>query len=157
MALHLTCCILKVKEAYSKAQSLKMIKRDTRWTIVFEDFDYGSFTKNSPEQTNFLEMRHGDNCCIIKNEQGKLPTSSLKTWLLLGFLLILPYIWQLNIRVPGSVTTFYYPQKLFPTGSSCNCKPMPNIPHTIIKNGAHMLAKGLADMKGAGNLPLLGK
>ena len=34
---------------------------------------------------------------------------------------------------------------------------MPNIPHTIVKNGAHMLAKGLADMKAAGNLPLLGK
>ena len=65
------CCILKVKEAYSKAQSLKMIKRDTRWTLVFEDFDYGSFSKNSlSDQTNFLEMRQGDNCCIIKNEQG---------------------------------------------------------------------------------------
>ena len=44
-----------------------------------------------------------------------------------------------------------------PTGTNCNCKPMPNIPHTIVKNGAHMLAKGLANMKGSGNLPLLGK
>ena len=64
--------ILKVKEAYNKAKSMKMIKRDTRWTMVFEDFEYGGFSKNSlAEQTNFLEMRHGDNCCIIKNEQGE--------------------------------------------------------------------------------------
>ena len=32
---------------------------------------------------------------------------------------------------------------------------MPDIPHTIVKTGAHLLAKGLADMKKAGNLPLL--
>ena len=65
-----------MKEAYSKAQSMKMIKRDTRWTLVFEDFDYGSFSKNSlKEQTNFMEMRHGDNCCIIKNEQGNCQLS----------------------------------------------------------------------------------
>ena len=32
---------------------------------------------------------------------------------------------------------------------------MPDIPHTIVKNGAHMLAKGLAIMKKSGKLPLL--
>ena len=65
-------CFLKVKEAYNKAKSMKMIKRDTRWTMVFEDFDYGGFSKNSlAEQIKFLDMRHKDNCCIIKNQQGE--------------------------------------------------------------------------------------
>ena len=65
-------CFLKVKEAYNKAKSMKMIKRDTRWTLVFEDFEYSGFAKNAlSEQTNFLEMRHPDNCCIIKNQQGE--------------------------------------------------------------------------------------
>ena len=41
---------------------------------IDQDFDYAGFTPNtaaSPaEQTNQIQMRHKDNCCIIKNEQG---------------------------------------------------------------------------------------
>jgi hypothetical protein len=60
-----------IKDAYDKAKEMSMIKRDTRWTLVFDDFNYGSFPKSSlTEQTNFLEMRAKDNCCIIKNEAG---------------------------------------------------------------------------------------
>lgn len=62
----------KVKEAYEKARTMDMLKRDIRWTLVFEDMKSGDF-KNSllDDQTNFVEMTDGDNCCIIMNKKGR--------------------------------------------------------------------------------------
>ncbi len=60
-----------IKQAYDKAKSMDMIKRDTRWTLVFEDFNFASFPKSSlSDQTNFLEMKNSDDCCIILNQQS---------------------------------------------------------------------------------------
>jgi hypothetical protein len=54
--------------AYSKAKEMGMIKRDTRWTLVFTDLNSDTFNIGDLEdQTNFLEMKDAENCCIIKN------------------------------------------------------------------------------------------
>ena len=40
-----------------------MIKRDTKWTLVFEDYDYGQFdTRGLTQSTNFL-VPTGMSCC----------------------------------------------------------------------------------------------
>ena len=61
-----------VKAAYDKARSMQMLKRDIRWTLVFEDMKSETF-KNSEldDQTNFVEMLDQENCCIIMNKPGE--------------------------------------------------------------------------------------
>lgn len=60
-----------IKNAYQKAKNMQMLKRDTRWTLVFEDFESSSFSDSMLEdQTNFLAMTDDSNCCIIKNRVG---------------------------------------------------------------------------------------
>ena len=55
---------------------MQMLKRDTRWTLVFEDLKSSSFNINDLEdQTNFLEMKSSDNCCIIMNKKGQSKSS----------------------------------------------------------------------------------
>ncbi len=65
-----------IKRAYAKAKEMQMLKRDTRWTLVFEDLKSSSFNINDLEdQTNFLEMKSSDNCCIIMNKKGQSKSS----------------------------------------------------------------------------------
>lgn len=62
---------LKVKEAYTKALGMDMLKRDTRWTLVFQDFKHNDFSLDTVmNQTNFLQMEDPENCCIIMNKIG---------------------------------------------------------------------------------------
>ena len=47
----------------------------TTWTFVFEDFNSNAFPKGycvqqAISKVNYLAMSGGDNCCIIKNEEG---------------------------------------------------------------------------------------
>ena len=35
----------------------------------------------------------------------------------------------------------------------CKCKPMPNFAETMLKNAAHLLARGLGEMRKGGSLP----
>ena len=62
-----------LKTAYTKAKTMQMLKRDTKWTLVFEDLQSGMFGADELEdQTNFVEMKQTDvNCCIIKNKKGQ--------------------------------------------------------------------------------------
>ena len=59
----------KVTEAYRKAQSMNMIRENTRWTLVFQDFENAPF--EMMDGTIFLKMRNEEDCCIIKNQQGE--------------------------------------------------------------------------------------
>ena len=38
-------------------------------------------------------------------------------------------------------------------GSMCKCKPMINMAETMLKNEAHLLARGLGEMRKSGDLP----
>ena len=62
-----------LKTAYTKAKTMQMLKRDTRWTLVFEDLKSAEFSMSELEdQTNFVEMKPTDvNCCIIRNMKGQ--------------------------------------------------------------------------------------
>ena len=47
----------------------------TTWTFIFEDFNSNAFPKGycvqqAISKVNYLAMSGGDNCCIIKNEEG---------------------------------------------------------------------------------------
>ena len=58
--------------AYDMAKKMQMLKRDTRWTLVFEDFASSSFNNDMLEdQTNFVHMTGDANCCIIQNKKGQ--------------------------------------------------------------------------------------
>lgn len=61
-----------MKAAYNKAKSEGMLKRDTRWTLVFEDMKSREFTNDGLEdQTHFVEMIDQDNCCKILNKKSQ--------------------------------------------------------------------------------------
>ena len=56
--------------AYEKARTLDMLKRDTKWTLVFEDFKSSSFDVTKlTENTNFLQL-NDRSCCAIKNQMN---------------------------------------------------------------------------------------
>ena len=56
----------------NKDVELQMLKRDTRWTLVFEDFKSSTFDNAMLEdQTNFVHMTGDANCCIIQNKKGQ--------------------------------------------------------------------------------------
>ena len=56
-----------IKEVYLKANKSELLKRDTRWTLVFEDFESSTFDLNQlADQTNVLQMTDGS-CCKILN------------------------------------------------------------------------------------------
>ena len=60
-----------IKNVYSKAKKHQLLKRDTRWTLVFEDFNSDTFDLNELEdQTNVLRMTD-DSCCKLLNEGKK--------------------------------------------------------------------------------------
>jgi hypothetical protein len=61
--------------AYERARILDMLKRDTKWTLVFEDFKSGTFdvTKLN-ENTNFLQL-NDRSCCAIKNLMNGKPVN----------------------------------------------------------------------------------
>ena len=55
-----------IKEVYTKANQSDLLKRDTRWTLVFEDFKSDSFDlKKLADQTNILQMTDGSCCKIL--------------------------------------------------------------------------------------------
>ena len=55
-----------IKEVYTKANQSELLKRDTRWTLVFEDFKSESFDlKQLADQTNILQMTDGSCCKIL--------------------------------------------------------------------------------------------
>ena len=55
-----------IKEVYTKANQSELLKRDTRWTLVFEDFKSESFDlKRLADQTNILQMTEGSCCKIL--------------------------------------------------------------------------------------------
>ena len=57
-----------IKNVYSKAKKHQLLKRDTRWTLVFEDFNSDTFDLNELEdQTNVLRMTD-DSCCKLLNK-----------------------------------------------------------------------------------------
>ncbi len=104
-----------------------MLKRDTRWTLVFEDLKSSSFNINDLEdQTNFLEMKSSDNCCIIMNKKGQ----------------------------SKYCRTCHWGQKhLFSLVANCNCDSMTSVSNEIVKNAGEILALALAQMKTDGTLP----
>ena len=60
-----------IENVYSKAKKHQLLKRDTRWTLVFEDFNSDTFDLNELEdQTNVLRMTD-DSCCKLLNEGKK--------------------------------------------------------------------------------------
>ena len=60
-----------VKKAYEMAKTNDMLKRDTRWTLVFQDMKSGTFTSDGlDDQTNFLEMLDESNCCTLMDKAG---------------------------------------------------------------------------------------
>ena len=55
-----------IKDVYTKANQSELLKRDTRWTLVFEDFKSESFDlKQLADQTNILQMMEGSCCKIL--------------------------------------------------------------------------------------------
>ena len=55
-----------IKDVYTKANQSELLKRDTRWTLVFEDFKSESFDlKRLADQTNILQMTEGSCCKIL--------------------------------------------------------------------------------------------
>ena len=55
-----------IKEVYTKANQSELLKRDTRWTLVFEDFKSESFDlKQLADQTTILQMMEGSCCKIL--------------------------------------------------------------------------------------------
>ena len=57
-----------IKNVYAKAKKHQLLKRDTRWTLVFEDFNGDTFDLNELEdQTNVLRMTD-DSCCKLLNK-----------------------------------------------------------------------------------------
>ena len=55
-----------IKDVYTKANESELLKRDTRWTLVFEDFKSESFDlKQLADQTNILQMTDGSCCKIL--------------------------------------------------------------------------------------------
>ena len=60
-----------IQDVYTQANKSELLKRDTRWTLVFEDFNSGTFDLNELEdQTNILRMTD-DSCCKLLNEGKK--------------------------------------------------------------------------------------
>jgi hypothetical protein len=58
---------LVLSRAYQRAQSLEMVKRDSKWTLVFEDFQSTKFeVANLTESSNLLAMNERS-CCNLKN------------------------------------------------------------------------------------------
>ena len=46
-----------IQDIYSKAKSRNLVKRDARWTFVFQDWNDGNFPKNSlSAQVTFMTM-----------------------------------------------------------------------------------------------------
>ncbi len=57
-----------IKSTYQRAKEMDMVKRDTKWSLVFTDFQGNTFSKNSLiDQTNILKMTDSS-CCIILNQ-----------------------------------------------------------------------------------------
>ena len=56
-----------IQEVYTQANKSELLKRDTRWTLVFEDFKTDGFDINQlADQTNILQMTDRS-CCKILN------------------------------------------------------------------------------------------
>ena len=58
---------------YQNAKNMDLIKRDSKWTLVFEDFQSEKFLKSSlMDLSNRIEMS-SQSCCIIQDiSSGKL-------------------------------------------------------------------------------------
>ena len=57
---------------YDKAKAKGMIKRDTKWTLVFEDYDYNQFDNAELSQnTNFLTPTERSCCGYLDKADGK--------------------------------------------------------------------------------------
>ena len=57
-----------IQEVYTKANESELLKRDTRWTLVFEDFSTDRFEINQlADQTNILKMPDRSCCKILNN------------------------------------------------------------------------------------------
>jgi hypothetical protein len=59
---------LSLTGAYEKARKFDMVKRDSKWTLVFEDFKSNTFdVSRLSETTNFLQL-NDRSCCAVKNQ-----------------------------------------------------------------------------------------
>ena len=60
-----------IQDVYQRANKSELLKRDTRWTLVFEDFEKSTvdtFVGQLKDQTNLLRMTTRS-CCKILNER----------------------------------------------------------------------------------------
>ena len=63
-----------IQDVYQRANKSELLKRDTRWTLVFEDFEKSTvdtFVGELKDQTNLLRMTTRS-CCKILNERKLL-------------------------------------------------------------------------------------
>ena len=61
-----------ISGAYDKARSLDMLKRDTRWTLVFTDFKSNNFDLTKlAENTNFLQLNERSCCAVLNQNNGE--------------------------------------------------------------------------------------
>jgi hypothetical protein len=59
-----------LKSIYQKAKNMNMVKRDTKWTLVFNDFQSHNFMQNSlMDMANLMSMT-ADTCCIILDKSS---------------------------------------------------------------------------------------
>ena len=57
-----------IQDVYTQANESELLKRDTRWTLVFEDFRTDAFEINQlADQTNILKMSVRSCCKILDN------------------------------------------------------------------------------------------
>ena len=64
-----------IQNVYSKANKSELLKRDTRWTLVFEDFEAENFDPNQlADQTNIVKLKDGSCCKLL--DKGKYPTKT---------------------------------------------------------------------------------
>ena len=59
-----------LKKLYRKAKETGLVKRDSKWTLVFEDFQRAKFSKDElMDLANMIEMTP-ETCCILQNKFG---------------------------------------------------------------------------------------
>ena len=56
-----------------EAKEQKLVKRDARWTFVFQDWEWNTFpTEIINSKATFITMQAPDQCCIVNNKKGAL-------------------------------------------------------------------------------------
>ena len=61
-----------ITDTYKQALDVNMVKRDTKWTLIFDDFQSQEFDhKILTQNTNVLALRPGSCCGILNEVSGK--------------------------------------------------------------------------------------